>query len=303
MMLAKLALPLPLLALGLAVGCATKWPSDSGGDTGASETATDGVTGPGGGPGNPGGGGSDDGSSDDGSDDTSASTGDDTGVGDDTGGSTGPGASDDTGEAGPGGPAGPGGGPSGPGPSDDTGVTSGPGGTSGDANAAIAFYINGLIEGDGLSQTFTGAYGVIAYSTDGGYVDFDAVHCLWYAANSSPGTANTCPSCDLSFSVDFDTPVEDGDECDALDEGLGPYGFTGPEFFENSFAFGFVKTGTGFYDGVIYDYGYTAFYFAHPEYTWYTSTDYQTFIYAAYDDPSDEVYYAVNGYYGITWTP
>jgi len=276
---------------------------------------------------------------DEGTDDTDASdtTGgpgtDDTSgtVGDDTGAPVGPGDSDDadTGAGGPGGPSGsgtdgePGGdtdnagdtsaGSGGPGTDDeDTGSAgtggpgdgpAGPGGGEDTAVAAIAFYVNGLVEGSGAAQTFTGAYGVIAYGVDSLYVNFDDQLCSWYATNSSAGTPSDCTSCEYSFDIHFDTPIEDGASCDALDDGLGPYGYTGAEVFEVETSIGFEKVGSSSYGSFDYDYGYLAVYTGYPYYSWYDSTTFSTYSYPDYYDASITVLYAIDGYYGVIWRP
>jgi len=222
------------------------------------------------------------------------------GPGGEPGGPAGPGPADDTGGSEPGDDTAEPDSPGGPG-SEDTGGTTGPGGDT--AIAAVAFYVNGLVEGSGASQTFTGAYGVIAYGVDSLYVNFDDYLCAWYATSSALGTPSDCPTCEYSFEVSFDTPVEDGSGCDAIDEGLGPYGYTGAEVFVVDTRIGFEKAGSASYGGFDYDYGYLEVYSGYPYYAWYDSTSFSTVSYPYYYDATATVLYAIDGYYGVVWSP
>ena len=171
---------------------------------------------------------------------------------------------------------------------------------------AIAIYHRGTITpGEDsdltLDATYTGRWGVVGYGVDGGYVDFETFYCQWYGQNTTPAVPSDCPDCVYSFSVSFDTSVVEGESCELFEDALGPYGFTGPEYYVDELELGFIKVGSSSYNDLVYDYGYTAFYLSYPYYSWYTSTDYDAYAYANEADPTLTDFYAINGYYGITF--
>ena len=84
---------------------------------------------------------------------------------------------------------------------------------------------------------------------------------------------------------------------------MGPYGWTGASDFVADINIGFVKAGASSYNGFPYDYGYLSFYLGYPYYYWYTSGSYSAFSYANYDDVSLTDFFAINGYYGVSFTP
>jgi len=212
----------------------------------------------------------------------------------------------------------PGGGVPGDGPGDggdDTGGGGTPGGdegTPGDGGAdtglfAIAIYMSGVIDpgstGDiAISGEFTGANYIDGFGVDGGYVDFATNHCTWGASNSVPATPSDCPDCEYSFDVSFDTEINQGDNCALFDAALPYYGFTGPEVFIFDTQVGFLKVGSGSYNGSSYDYGYMSFYFGYPYYYWAATTTYSAFSYDNYYDATLTDMVGINGYYGIEFT-
>ncbi len=185
----------------------------------------------------------------------------------------------------------------------------GGGGGGGTETAAIAFVLGGVVDpgstGDpNISGEFLGYYGVNAYGVDGQYVDFTTYYCSWYGLNSEAALPSDCPDCEFSFSMTLDTPSEEGTDCGVLEDGLGPYGYTGPEVFVDfNLDFGFQKLGSGSYSGYDYDYGYVSFYLGYPYYYWYTSGYYFAYTYTDYYDPTLTQMRGVNGYYAIEFTP
>jgi len=177
--------------------------------------------------------------------------------------------------------------------------------TGGDtALIAIAFYLEADIYADGSAPVMDAQFGVISYGVASGYVDFDDHLCSWYAFNSEPAQAIDCIPCEFAFSASLELAGESGERCDVLKEGLGPYGYTGPSYFIQTLDVGFVMSGSGAYDGFYYDYGDLAFYLGYPYYYWYTSPSYAAYIYAVPDGELATTHLsALNGYYGVTWTP
>lgn len=170
------------------------------------------------------------------------------------------------------------------------------------AIVAVAFYLDGMINVEGELYVMDALWGIQGYGVDGGYVDYEDHLCSWYAFNTAPALPTDCPQCTFAFALDLTLAGETGEHCEALVEGLGPYGYTGPEFFIRDVGVGFVPSGVATDDYGEYEYGYLAIYLSYPDYTWYNATSYSASLRA--DPESGGIQFdALNGYYGVTWTP
>ena len=167
---------------------------------------------------------------------------------------------------------------------------------------AVGLFLDGTIRAEGELYVMDALWGIEGYGVSDGAVDWERHFCSWYAFNGSPAVPVDCPQCTFAFYVNLDFAGETGEDCDALTQAIGPYGFTGPEGFLQELELGFVPTGVAADDYGEYEYGYLSFYIGYPYYYWYNALSYSATL---RPDPKDDALHldALNGYYGIVWTP